>query len=116
MANLADSSKHGTLASSCDKHSFRCNYFSQAADMVDADYHLNGNNVSKRSDSAVEMADFDKAGPSFTSDGSPRIEEPFVGAHNAKKYKVEWNEPDHGVLNDPLITDVAGWFKHQKQS
>lgn len=84
--------------------------------MVDADYHLNGNNVSKRSDSAVEMADFDKAGPSFTSDGSPRIEEPFVGAHNAKKYKVEWNEPDHGVLNDPLITDVAGWFKHQKQS
>ncbi|KAL3138605.1 hypothetical protein ABBQ32_006371 [Trebouxia sp. C0010 RCD-2024] len=81
--------------------------------MVDADYHLNGNNVSRRSDSAVEMADLNK--PHSLSSDSPHIEEPFVGAHNAKKYKVEWSEPDHGVLNDPLITDVSSWLKHQKQ-
>ena len=82
--------------------------------MVDADHHLNGNNVSKRSDSAVEMADLDKGGPSTSSD-SAHVEEPFVGAHNAKKYKVEWNEPDRGVFNDPLITDVSSWLKHQKR-
>lgn len=86
----------------------------QASAMVDADYHLNGNNVSKRSDSAVEMADLN-IGVHSTSSDSPRIEEPFVGAHNAKKYKVEWSEPDHGVLNDPLITDVTSWLKHQKR-
>lgn len=80
--------------------------------MVDADYHLNGNNVSKRSDSAVEMADLDGRS---TSPDRPIIEAPFAGAHNAKKYKVEWNEPERGVLNDPLITDVSSWLKHQKR-
>lgn len=84
--------------------------------MPDADYHLDGNHMSKRTDSAVEMGELDRPGSSFTSSGSPHVNEPFVGAHNAKKYKVEWNEPDHGVLNDPLITDVTGWLKHQKQT
>lgn len=83
--------------------------------MVDADYHLNGNNVSKRSDSAVEMADLDAPGYSPSFRDRPKIEAPFAGAHNAKKYKVEWNEPERGVLNDPLITDVSSWLKHQKR-
>ncbi len=82
--------------------------------MVDADYHLNGNNVSKRSDSAVELADVSKSGASGS--GSPHVQEPFVGAHNAKKYKVEWNEPEHGVMKDPLITDITSWLKHHKQA
>ena len=87
----------------------------QADSMVDADYHLNGNNVSHRTDSAVEMTDFDKNG-NILNTGSSLLEEPFAGAHNAKKYKVEWSHTDDRVLNDPLITDITGWLKHHKQT
>lgn len=85
--------------------------------MVDADYHLNGNNVSRRADSAVELADVSKSGASGSgSSNSHHVQEPFVGAHNAKKYKVEWNEPEHGMLNDPLISDITAWLQHHKQA
>ncbi|DBA70951.1 TPA: hypothetical protein ACH3X2_011394 [Trebouxia sp. C0005] len=90
--------------------------------MVDADYHLDGNHLSNRNlDSAVELADVSKygasgSGSSSSSSHTHEIQEPFAGAHNAKKYKVEWHEAEHGVLNDPLISDITGWLKHKKQS
>jgi len=90
--------------------------------MVDADYHLNGNHLSNRNlDSAVELADVGKygasgSGSSGSSSHTQEIQEPFAGAHNAKKYKVEWHEAGQGVLNDPLISDITGWLKHKKQS
>lgn len=86
-----------------------------------ANFHQDGNNLSKRIDSAVELADVTKhnafgPGGSSSSTATHAVQEPFVGAHNAKKYKVEWNEHEYAVLHDPLITDITGWLKQKKQS
>ena len=81
--------------------------------MVDADHHLDGNNISKRTDSAVELADainFGTLNPSAYAQ-----EEPFLGARNAKKYKVDWNPPQQGVLKDPLISDITEWIKYSSR-
>ena len=79
--------------------------------MVDADYHLNGNNVSKRADSAVELAN----AANFGNFGGV-ADEPFLGAHNSKKYKVEWNPPEQGVMKDPLISDITAWIKYRSKA
>ena len=92
--------------------------------MGDADFHLPGNNINRRNDSvldsSVELANVTKSEPSGSSSDSPHypIQEPFVGAHNAKKYNVEWHEPEHGIKalkNDPIISDITGWLRSQKQ-
>lgn len=81
--------------------------------MVDADYHLNGNNVSKRADSAVELANAANFGNLNVAGFS---DEPFLGAQNSKKYKVSWNPPEQGVLKDPLINDVTAWIKYHSKA